>query len=162
MTACPRLTELTLIYPYPGDPLVSETLGVPLDVVETTQSATSELVDACKSLPEFNTIQIVHYLGELPHPPVTPEYGEMEDDSQPSADKWRQASRDWVNDVKDLAIDCLKKREMGCREGEGRKRTTLRVIKLGRYRLPGKHSRGSVRVELVEEYEVPGYDAEDL
>lgn len=32
--------------------------------------------------------------------------------------------------VRDWAIECLKKPETECQEGEGRKTTTLRVIKL--------------------------------
>ena len=149
MAACPRLTELTLIYPYPGDPPVSET-GVPLDVVGTTHSATLELVNACKFLPDFDTIQIVHILAWGTSPPAVRGHGGL------SAEQLLQAVRDPVNDVKDLMIDCLKRSEMGCQGRERRKRAMVRVIELCRYRPPGKHCLGSLRINRVEEYEVRG------
>ena len=152
MAASPRLTELTLIYPFFGDPLVSEA-GLPLDVVETTRSAALKLVNACKALPDFNTIQIVH-IGGGPRPPAVGGYEQMRDGGLPPVEQRWQALRDRVKDVKDVAMDCLKE----CQEGEGRKRITLRVIELGRFRPPGKHRPGSMRVERVEEYEVGGFN----
>ena len=156
MAACPRLTELTLIYPYPGDPPVSET-GVPLDVVGTTHSAALELVNACKSLPDFDTIQIVHILAWGTSPPAVRAHQHMRYGGL-SAEQLLQVARDPVNDVKDLVIDCLKRPEMGCQEGERRKRAMVRVIELCRYRPPGKDCPGSLRINLVEEYEVRGFD----
>lgn len=52
--------------------------------------------------------------------------------------------------VRDLAIDCLKKRKTGCKEGEGRK-TTLRIIELSPcISIPASHLDSVV----VEEHEV--------
>ena len=125
MAACLRLTELTLIYPRGFDARVTEP-GVTLDRVGITRSTTIELVSACKALLNFNTLQIVHFFG----PKVL------------------------VEGVKDLTVHCLKTPEMGCQEGEGRKKTTLRVIGLCRYRIPGKIQPGAVVVGNVEVYEV--------
>jgi len=71
-------------------------------------------------------------------------------------DPQRQALRDQVKGVKDLAIDCLETSQLGYQGGAGKKKTTLRLIWLGTYYLPGKFTQGPVRVEEVEEYEVWG------
>jgi hypothetical protein len=42
----------------------------------------------------------------------------------------RRELREQVDSAKDLAINCLKELETGCLEGEGRKKTTVRVIEL--------------------------------
>lgn len=127
-------------------------------MVGATRSTISEVVNACKYLPDFDTIQIVHILGWGAHRPAVRGYDQMRDGGLPSAEQLVQEVRDRVNDVKDLAIDCLKRPEMGYQEGEGRKRITLRVIELGRYRPPGKNRPGSLRVNRVDEYEVWGFD----
>ena len=158
MAACQGLTELTLIYPHPDDTLVAET-GLPLDKVGVTHSAALELVNACKALPDFNTIQLVHFLGRDHTLPAMCEYERMRDGNLSSAEQPRQVLRDRVEVVRDLVIDCLRNPEMGSQEGEETRKTTLRVIELGKYRLPGKpYHRVSVRVEKVEEYEVREFD----
>jgi len=157
VAACSGLTELTLIYPYPDGTLVSET-GVPLDVVETTHSAAIELVNACKSHPDLDTIQIVHFVGRDLYPSAARGY-RLEDGSPTSMERRRQELRTRVKGVKDLVVDCLKKPKTGCQEGEGRKKTTLRVIELDTYRLTGELFLDSMRVEKVEGYEVWGFDS---
>jgi len=47
-----------------------------------------------------------------------------------SMEQQQQAMREQATGVRDLAMDCLKEPKTGCREGAGRKRTTLRVIEL--------------------------------
>ena len=153
MAACPRLTELTLIYPRAWDAIIPEP-GVPLDRVRTTQSATIELVNACKALPGFNTLQIVQFLGKNSYP--THGYDQMEDGSPPPVEPRRQALMDLVEGVKGLAIKCLRAPKLGYQEGAGKKKITLRLIWLGAYGLPGEFTPGPVRVEEVEEYEVWG------
>ena len=155
MAACPRLTELTLIYPHPDDTLVSET-GLPLDVVKTTCSAAMDLVTACKSLPDLDTIQIVHFVGREQYPPAR-RHG-LGSDSPAAMEQRRRQLRARVEGVKDSVIDCLKKLKRGSQEGEGRRRTTLRVIELDTYRLPGELYLDSMKVEKVEECEVWGFD----
>ena len=111
VVACPKLTELTVVYPRPGDNGATET-GYLLDPVGTARSAASELAKACKSLPDFDTFQIVHF---------------------PLSDGCIQqlhALGEDLSGVKDLVINCLKEPGRGCREGEGRKKTTVRVVKL--------------------------------
>jgi hypothetical protein len=92
-------------------------MGYILSQVGSVRSATSELVNACKALPYFDTFQIVH--GCRP----------MHNEADLSVGRRRQALREQVDSVKDLAINCLKELETGYREGEGRK-TTVRVIEL--------------------------------
>ena len=59
--------------------------------------------------------------------------------------------RKQTKDLKEWAIDCLRKPLTGCLQGEGR-RTTLRIIKFSSRR----PSRSSVK---VEEYEVQEFDS---
>jgi len=124
-------------------------------VVETARSAILELVNACKTLPDFNTFQIVyvHFLVKHPYPPIRG-YERTRDGVPPTMEQRRQALRDLMKGVKNVAIDCLKKPEIGCQQGEGRKRTTLRVIELGAYRPPGGPDLDCITVEKVEECEV--------
>ena len=139
MAACRRLTELTIIYPHPRDTPFSKT-GAQLNTVETACSATLELVNVCKELPDFETIQIVYFL-----PAVTPDGGCV---ARPFLKQQNQALREQVKGVMDLAIDCLKEPGTGCLEGEGRK-TTVRVIELS-----PNHPRPHLGPAKVEEHEV--------
>ena len=117
VAACPRLTELTVICPHPDSTEDTET-GYLLDPVGSVLSATSEFVNACKALPDFDTFQIVHGCGLA--------YIEV----GPGAEQWRRVLGEHVDGAKDLAINCLKELETGYREGEQRKKTTVRVIEL--------------------------------
>ena len=85
----------------------------------------------------------------------------MADGCLPSKEQMREALRDRVKGVEDVAIECLKKPEIGCQEGEGRKKTTLRVIELGACRPRGEPYVDCVRVEKVEVCEVWGFDGKD-
>jgi hypothetical protein len=124
VAACQKLTELTVVYPHPGESRLTETACL-LNPVETARSAASGLAKACKSLPDFDLFQIVHFslssrcIRQL-HP-----LGEN------------------LGSVKDLVINCLK-------EGEGRKKTTVRVVRLAGDPLPYSHLDSA----KVEEYEV--------
>ena len=51
-----------------------------------------------------------------------------------------------MKDLKDWAINCLKRSKGGCQEGEGRRGTTVRVIELS----PDRSLLGSVDVEVRE------------
>jgi len=90
----------------------------------TFHSATLELVNTCRALRDFDTLQIVHYL--LDEPILTCGYARM---NFGSTDKWAQASREQAKGVKYLAIDSLKKAKVEFREGEGRK-VMVRVVEL--------------------------------
>ena len=62
----------------------------------------------------------------------------------------RQVSRERVGSAKDSAIHLLKEPETGYRKGEGRWKTTVRVIELAASsRYPNFHL-GCVRVEVCE------------
>jgi len=130
VAALPRLTELSLLYPHPPGTLSAKG-GVPLDVVEAARSTVSELVDVCKGLPDFDTLQIVHFLPRLPPPSRVG--GSSRGHGPPFIEQRRQELREVVNDLRDWAMDCLRKSKTGCREGEGGKRTTIRVVELSPY-----------------------------
>ena len=129
MAAFSRLTELTLIYPHPDDyPIIMMETGIRLHTVQIIRSRTSELVDVCRTLPEFDTLQIVHLIfgGPLPiRGDGATGYSRV-----PCTDQRKRELRERVKGVKDLAIDSLEKAKAGCLEGEGGKKTTLRVIEL--------------------------------
>jgi hypothetical protein len=136
VSACPRLTELTVIYPHPHTVMNAE-MGYLLDPVGSVRSATSELVNACKGLPDFDTFQIVHGCG--------PVYS----DEDLRMKQQRQELREQADGAKDVAIKCLKELETGCREGERRKKTTVCVIEL----VAGRRQKiylDSVKVEVYE------------
>ena len=139
MTAFPRLTELTVIAPHPSCTRLTET-GILLGPAGGARLAISGLVAACKILPDFDTFQIVRF------PIISPRLvcwcgrGKLCGDHRPSPEQWEEVLGKQMRDLGEWAIDCLKKPETECREGEGRKRTTLRTIEFG----PGYRS---VKVE---------------
>ena len=145
--ACPRLTELTVAfrYKYYGEDTKTGTL---VDPIGGTHSAMSELVVACKALPDFNTLQIVREI----IPPVSLvcrcEWGGC-GSRIGSSQEQEEILRKQTEDIKDWTMNCLKKPETGFQEGEERerKRITLRVFMF----CAGRpcHSSGE-----VEEYEV--------
>ena len=138
MAACPRLTELTVILPYPHGAEITDT-GILLDPIGVARSAISELVIACKALPDFDTFQIVRY--PIGPPPLVCRCTNWWECSAhtPSSEQWEEALEKQMKDLEEWAIDCLKEPRIECQE-EGRKRTTLRAIKFA----PG---RGPARVE---------------
>jgi len=109
-----------------------------------------ELVNACKALPCFDTFQIVHF----PHgsPPLRRADWSEETNILSSLEQQKRALREQVNNMKDWAIDCFKV-DMGCQEGEGRKKTTLRVIELNASGTILKFCLDSANVEECEVFE---------
>ena len=104
----------------------------------------SELVIACKALPDFDTLQILYFPTTPPHPICwCGGHGT-------SREQWKRKLREQAKDMKDLAVVCLQGAETVCQEGEGGKRTTVRVVRLrsGRRR-PERHP-GSAEVEVCE------------
>ena len=142
MAACPRLTELTIIFPH-GYWTQRGEIGFLLDQAGRARLEILELVSACKALPDFDTLQIVHY-------PVVPYTltcwckREGCDSHWPALDRWELALGQQTRDLQAWAMDCLKEPKTGLREGEGRKKIALKVIGFG----PGCRSMG------VEKYEV--------
>ena len=139
MTAFPRLTELTVIASHPSDAQLTET-GILLDPAGRVRLAISELVPACKILLDFDTFQLVRFSIIPPRLVCWCGWGKLCSDHRPSSEQWEEALGKQAGDLGEWAIDCLKKPETECREGEGRKRTTLRTIEFG----PGYRS---VKVE---------------
>ena len=141
MVALTRLTELTLMHPHPHVSPGVET--------ETVHSATLELVRACRALPEFDTLQIVHaLLGES-----VLLCGGMRVTLTPTEQR-KQALREQMKGVRDLALESLRDvKRAGC--WEGRRKVVLRVIELSPY-FPflghqlGTAHLGSVKVERFE------------
>ena len=143
--ACPKLTELTLIFRHPHDIPFTER-GIQFDPDKSARSATLDLVNACKALPDFDTLQIVRFIPTAP----SPDYADAWTMSLSPMRRWEWNLRERLKGVRDLAIDCLRKQKNGCKEGEGRK-TTLRVIELIPYFSVSASHLDSV---VVEEYEV--------
>lgn len=140
MSACPNLTELTVVPPYPRGAQLTKT-GILRDPTGRARSAILELIVASKALPDFNTFQIICFPVVLPVLLCWCGQGPC-DSHDPSFGHWEQIPKE---DLEDRVIDHLKKQETGCREGGGiQKRVTLRVIKFS----PGSS------FETVEEYEV--------
>jgi len=108
-------------------------MEVRLDTVEIARSETLELVNTCKALQGFDTIQIMSFL------PST----WMGRVGLSSSEQLNQGLRERVNGVRDVAIDCLKRPGTGW--GKGRKKATVRVIELSPDH-PKPHL-GSVKVE---------------
>jgi len=133
-------------------------MGIPLDTVRATRSALSKLVNKCKALPNFDTLQIVHFSLTKP-PPINHPRRRGGQKSYPKQQK--PALVDQVRGVKDWAIDCLKKPETGNQGGAGREKTAvmLRVIELiPVLALPRPRASTPLRFNLdsvkVEEYRV--------
>jgi hypothetical protein len=137
VTACPKLTELTIISPHP-DTIEDLETGYFHDPVGIVRFATSELVNACKLLPDFDTLRIVHGCGL--------DYGGEE----LHVKQLQREYMEHVNAARDMAISCLKGTGMGHREGEGRRKTTVRVVEL----VAGPAQNFYMESVRVEEYEV--------
>jgi len=158
IAACPRLTELTVFYPHPHPhPHPHSTPGteidIPLDTIKTARSALLELVNACNALPNFDTLQIVHF--SLTTPPPISRCGQC-DGPVSYTEQQKQVLRDQVQGVKDLAVDCLRKPETRHQEGEGRKKMVLRKRGVGgvRYRTADcpkpKTGRKKITLRVIE------------
>ena len=133
------LTELTVLS-NPYDTRTTET-GVLHDPAGMALSVISELVVACEALPDFNTLQILHVPALAPSPYW---YGlRISDNNKLHEELWEQSRMEQARGMKDFAIDCLKTLKSRRHEGEGRKRTVVRMVRVGPI-LPVK----------VEEYEV--------
>ena len=127
-------------------------MGILLDPVGSARSAASELVNACKALPDFDTLQIVYFFFVRPLVRCACGLSGHGRPSNKTREPWAEQRKQisGTKGVKDLVIDCLKPKA-GCHEGEGRKKTTLRIIELGSDSHYGPHYLDSVK---VEEYEV--------
>jgi len=131
VAACPRLTELTIMYPHPRGSQRSE-MGTLPDPVGSARSAASELVNACKALPDFDTLQIAYFFFVTPLPSCACGRSGHGSSSIETREPWAEQRKQisGTKGVKDLAIECLKPKAE-CQEGERRKKTTLRIIELG-------------------------------
>lgn len=127
--ACPRLTELT-IFPYP---LISNPMTAGI----------SELVVACRALPDFDTLQILHFPAQPPPTYWSGNYVTLNG-------RWEQSLRHQANCVRDLVIDCLRSPKLGCEEGEGRKRTMVKIVRLSSVRSRPHPDPGFVKVEVLK------------
>jgi len=140
VAACRGLTELTVTYPHPHDTSLMKTRDL-LTTAETARSAALQLINVCKTLSDFDTIQIVYFLpgGVL---------FQRRHAIPLSSEQASQILREQVKVVTDLAIDCLKEPGTRCRQGEGRK-IMVRVIELS-----PDHPRLHLGPAKVEEHEV--------
>ena len=170
MVACPKLTELTVLCPHPYPRLhphdtPGRDIEYLLETIEAARSAILELVNACKTLPDFDTFQIVHF--SITTPPPTRLCWPWQCGGLGSyTEEQKQVLRELIQTVKDVAIDCLKELETGCQQGEGRTKTTLRIIELNSVLTdtPRRLSHGASPIfhlssVKVEEYGVEGLDS---
>ena len=125
--------------------------GIQLDPDGRARSAVSELVGACKALPDFDTLQIVRF--PITPPPLACWCGRNCSSHVPSREQWDRALAEQTKDLEGWSIDCLKQPRTGCLEGEGRK-TTFRVIQFSSC----YPTQSSVK---VEEREVWRFDSKD-
>ena len=110
-----------------------------------------KLVAACKTLQDFNTLQIVRFPFTQPYMPICSCDGPCEC-FRPDLPEghWEQLLGEYMKDLEECAIEYLKRPKTGCLEGEGVKRITLRVIEF------------SVDCPLkVREHEVEDFDGKD-
>ena len=131
VAACPRLTELSVIFPYQYDTFEEWNTGVRIDPARRARPAMLKLIAACKALQDFNTLQIVRLPFRPPYR-VCPCDGPCEylHSSFPE-EQWEQLLEEYMTDLEEWTIDCLKRPKTGCLEEEGRKRITLRIIEFG-------------------------------
>ena len=138
MVACPKLTELTLIYPR---------LGFSFNPAKSAHSVTPELISACMALPNFETLQIVHFpVGTLP---IYEYMGRWRMGVTMEEQKRRLTNE--VNDLRDYVRSRFMEAKAGCQDGAGRKETTLRVIELSPHCPDPGFRMSSVE---IEEYDV--------
>lgn len=125
---CPRLTELTVLYPLPRDFCRTED-GLLSDTAEAARAAMSEILSACKVLPGFDTLQIAHLFAssELPLRSLSKHLGY--DNKWDAWDDLKRIFLEEVRTVRDTAIDALKQMDYGGEKGEGGK-VALTVIAL--------------------------------
>ena len=147
VTACPRLTELT-VSPNPYDARVTET-GILHALAERALSAISELVVECETLPDFDTLQILYVPAPPPHPVCWCGWQKCGNHTL-HVEQWEQSLRKQAKGLKDFAIDCLKTSQIRRHEGEGRKRTTVKVVRLSSALPCPNYYPGSVEVEVYE------------
>ena len=126
MAACSRFIEISVISPYPYYGDKEKDADVLLD--PEARPTTLELIVACKALEDFNTLQIVR----LPMgPPLSDCWCngpcECGNPSLP-VESWERILEKHVKGLGGWAIECLEKVKVGCLEGEGGKRTTVRTV----------------------------------
>jgi len=88
------------------------------------------MVDACKALPDFKTLEIVYLTLTTPPPTCwcwvvgcSTKKGLA---AVPYSEWRKEEAREEMRGAKDWAIDCLKKLKMGSQEGEGKKKAALK------------------------------------
>lgn len=126
----PQLTELTVIYPLPGRVYRTEH-GVVSGTIRTACPAMLEIVNACRILPDFDTLQIVHLfdISSLPLHALQSHTGGGRE-----LDGWSERRRVFLEEVgvvKDTAVGVLEQTMREEREYGGKTRKiTIRVIEL--------------------------------
>lgn len=124
------------------------------DIDEAMRSATLEMIHACKALPDFDTFQIVQivqialYLTPTPSPSILDRWLRGHKKSSLSSIVWRPVLKE--QSVKDWAMARWKRSETGRQEGEGKKRSTLKVIELSMHGTVERYHLDSLAVEECE------------
>lgn len=131
-TVCPQLTELTFFYPLPGH-IQKTKHGVDSETLQTARII-PEIVNACRLLPNFDTVQIVYCFGDpLPRPSRSLFWRNPGYDN--TVNTWcerRIMFEEELQVVKDKVIRALEQNKCdgGGAGEEGRDRVMVRVIEL--------------------------------
>ena len=121
MTACPKLTELTIICLHPARSNHSE-CGFLAKPIKAAHPAMLGLVGACRVLPNFNTFQIVYFPSAGPLQVTSWGRTEVQFPMSIELPKQQRRVRKEAKYVRDLLMDCLKQTGM---------KATLKFVELG-------------------------------
>ena len=129
---CPLLTELTVIYPLPGDIHKAER-GFFYDKAEPARIGMLEILNACEALPNFHTLQIVYMFESSRQSRRALSSHRGHHDEWDVWDELKEIFLGEVGVVKDMAIGAFQRLE--CQEGEKesrgrRKKVAVKIIEL--------------------------------
>ena len=95
----------------------------------------SKLIVVCKTLQDFNTLQIVRLTKPDYYPLFDCDTGQVSSDhsydSYITTERWAQILEEHVKDLREWAVECLEKAKTGGLEGEERKKITVRTVEVG-------------------------------
>ena len=120
VTACPKLTELTIVCIHPAQSNRLEP-GFLAEPIRAVHPAMLELVRACRVLPNFDTFQIVYFPNFVPLQATSYRHGDVRVPMNTELPKQQRTARKEAKGVGDLLMECLKLAEM---------KATLRFIEL--------------------------------
>ena len=106
-------------------------IGTLVDPTGGARSAMSELVVACKALPDFDTLQVVHVTAVPMYMMCWRGWVGCGSRMPGSSERQEEVLRRQTEGMKYWVMDCLKKPETEYQGEKERKRTALRVFTFG-------------------------------